>query len=80
MKYEPALALYPIGDDPDIFYKSIFENAASSLADHGAVYVELNEFRTQPITQLAAINGWKVEVQDDLQGLPRMLKATQLKS
>lgn len=76
LKYEPELALYPDGSDPDVFYKLICEQAGEVLRPGGHCYVELNEFRAQEIEGYFAKRRWEgVEVRIDLQGMPRMLKA-----
>lgn len=76
LKYEPELALYPDGPDPDVFYKLICEQAGDTLRPGGHCYVELNEFRAQDIEGYFVSRGWEgVEMRIDLQGMPRMLKA-----
>ena len=76
LKYDPELALYPDGPDPDVFYKLICEQAGDILRPGGQCYVELNEFRAQQIEGYFTKRGWEgVEVRIDLQGMPRMLKA-----
>jgi len=76
LKYEPDLALYPDGPDPDIFYKQISAVGEDALHRQGACYLELNEFRAQEIEGYFASRKWtNVEVRIDMQGMPRMLKA-----
>lgn len=76
LKYEPDLALYPDGPDPDIFYRHISMVACNALVHKGACYLELNEFRAQQIEGYFGVNQWdEVEVRIDMQGMPRMLKA-----
>lgn len=76
LKYEPDLALYPDGPDPDIFYKQISAVGRSALHPRGACYLELNEFRAQQIEGYFAGSLWDiVETRIDMQGMPRMLKA-----
>ncbi|MBK9106521.1 MAG: peptide chain release factor N(5)-glutamine methyltransferase [Saprospiraceae bacterium] len=76
LKYEPDLALYPDGPDPDIFYKQISAVGRSALHPRGACYLELNEFRAHQIEGYFAGSPWNnVEVRIDMQGMPRMLKA-----
>jgi release factor glutamine methyltransferase len=76
LKYEPDAALYPIGNDPDIFYKKICAEAGEALHSGGAGYVEVNEFRAQEIEGYFKKSQWGgVEMRLDLQGMPRMLKA-----
>ncbi|MDQ3016475.1 MAG: peptide chain release factor N(5)-glutamine methyltransferase [Bacteroidota bacterium] len=76
LKFEPSIALYPSGDDPDIFYKKILSEGTATLTPSGSCYLELNEFRSDGIRDLAVNNGWKdVELRTDMQGMIRMLKA-----
>jgi release factor glutamine methyltransferase len=76
LKYEPDVALYPQGNDPDIFYKKICAEAWLVLEQGGAGYLEINEFRAQEIEGYFKKSKWSgVEVRLDLQGMPRMLKA-----
>jgi release factor glutamine methyltransferase len=77
LKYEPDLALYPEGTDPDIFYKQMSAAGAGALKTGGHCYLELNEFRAQQIEGYFQAGNWiGVEVRIDMQGMPRMLKAS----
>jgi release factor glutamine methyltransferase len=77
LRYEPSVALYPAGDDPNVFYSGIAETCMKYLFPHGACYVEMNEFRVDQIQQYFKDNGWdKIEIRKDLQGSNRMLKAS----
>jgi len=77
LKFEPAVALFPKGPDVNIFYKKIAVEAGEVLKGDNACYAELNEFNAREIEDIFLSAGWKgVEVRNDLQGLPRMLKAT----
>lgn len=81
LKYEPELALYPEGPDPDVFYKLICQQAGAVLRPGGHCYLELNEFRAHEIEGYFVRRGWEnVEGRIDLQGMPRMLKAGKPKS
>ncbi len=76
LRFEPQLALYPPGDDPDIFYKKIAETCHEYLLPGGACYVELNEFRVTGIQNY--FENWKwdnIQVRKDLQNTNRMLRA-----
>lgn len=76
LKYEPELALYPNDADIDIFYRKISEMRKHLLVPKGDCYLELNEFRPIQIKSHFEENKWKhIEIRDDMQGLPRMLKA-----
>jgi release factor glutamine methyltransferase len=74
LAFEPQLALFPPGTDPDIFYRVMSEQLSSQLEEGGAVYIEINEFRANEIAQLFEQKGWKVELRSDMQGAPRMMK------
>lgn len=75
LKYEPREALFPVGQDPDIFYKIIGDNGVDALKTGGTCYVELNEFRARQIEDCFKTAPWGVrEMRIDLQGMPRMLK------
>ena len=76
LSFEPSLALFPEDRDPDIFYKLFSEVLPAHLKPEGTVYLELNEFRASGVKDLFIQTGWRsIEVRNDLQGKPRMLKA-----
>jgi release factor glutamine methyltransferase len=76
LMYEPEMALFPKGGDETVFYKRIAEGGKAALRAGGAVYVELNEFNARPIEVIFQGENWaKVIQREDLQGLPRMIKA-----
>ncbi len=75
LRYEPSLALYPGGEDPDIFYKRIAASGMGSLFPGAACYMEMNEFRADQIQSYFRDRGWSdIEARKDLQGVVRMLK------
>ena len=75
LKYEPKEALFPVGPDPDIFYKKISDVGGDALLEGGSCYLELNEFRSLPIENCFKKSPWgQREMRIDLQGMPRMLK------
>lgn len=76
--HEPQSALFPLGDDPLIFYKKIALFSQDHLKPEGKIYIEINEFLA---TETAAIfeqlkNVKKVEVKNDMQNRPRMIKVS----
>ncbi len=76
LRFEPSLALYAEGDDPDIFYKRMAANCMKSLTEGGFCYLEINEFRSEQIGDYFKKHGWlNVELKTDMQGASRMLKA-----
>jgi release factor glutamine methyltransferase len=76
LKHEPVIALYPKGEDVNIFYRKIAKEGKAIVQPGGASYVELNEFNSVEIKEIFHQERWKaIEVRDDLQGTPRMLRA-----
>lgn len=77
LDHEPMIALAANGADALIFYRAIAELAmGSSLQSGGRIYFELNTYQHEAIHQIVAEAGFiDVEVKNDLQGLPRMLRA-----
>lgn len=74
LRFEPAVALYPPGEDPDLFYRRIFSGATGVLRAGGSCYVEINEYREAFIRQVAADARWPVILtRKDLQGKARMM-------
>jgi release factor glutamine methyltransferase len=75
LQFEPAIALFPKGTDVNVFYKKIAGEGREALKKVGACYVELNEFNASEIQEIFIRSGWnEAKVQNDLQGLSRMLK------
>ena len=72
-EYEPRIALGHESGDPLIFYAAIANT--SSLKKDGAIYVELNEFRSEDINDLFRKAGYETVIRQDMQGKDRMLKA-----
>jgi len=76
LTYEPEMALFPIGDDPLIFYKEIAHFGKSHLKPEGEIYCELNEFLVLETQEIFRLNGYRsIEIRNDMQGKSRMLKA-----
>jgi release factor glutamine methyltransferase len=71
--FEPRVALGHESGDPFIFYRAIAQGA--ELLDGGAIYVELNEFHVEAIREIFENHGYQVEIRNDMQGKPRMLRA-----
>lgn len=73
LRFEPSLAIYPPGDDPDVFYKKIATSCKKYLVPGGSCYLEMNEFRANQIE--GYFGKWsRVLIRKDLQGAKRMLK------
>jgi release factor glutamine methyltransferase len=76
LDYEPHLALFVPNDSPIIFYDCIARIAAEKLSNKGFLFFELNpDFADQVIEMLKNIGFQNIEVNIDLQGKNRMLKA-----
>ncbi len=74
LAYEPKMALFPVGNDPLIFYKKIKEFAKTNLKQEGSIYVELNEFNAQEVQALFASEAFTVsQLKKDFQNKDRML-------
>ena len=72
-KYEPSLAL--VHSKPLEFYKKIIHEAATNyLMENGTLYLELNPSLSKDCKQLAYDYFTKVELHNDLAGLPRVLE------
>ncbi len=81
LKYEPRMALVPIGSpDPLIFYRKLVSFSVKHLFPSGNIYVELNEYLADKIENIFQASGLfeLVEVRKDLQGKKRMLKACKM--
>jgi release factor glutamine methyltransferase len=77
LRFEPTMALFPKGPDVNIFYKKIASEGHEIVEKEGACYTELNEFNAGEIEEVFFGVGWNwSEIRNDLQGLPRMLKAS----
>lgn len=70
--FEPQVALAHESGDPLVFYRAIANTKV--LKKGGAIYLELNEFHAEAIERLFVEQGFKTELQKDMQGKVRMLK------
>ncbi len=76
-EFEPAQALFVPNDDAILFYRSIGELAKKSLKKSGKLMVEIHEqFEKEVVSCFQKIGFQSIEVRKDLQGKPRMIKAT----
>jgi release factor glutamine methyltransferase len=79
LDFEPELALFVSDKQPLIFYQKICEYAHYQLVKGGNLYFEINEALAQEMTQLLDSEGFKnIEMRNDLQGKPRMIKGRKL--
>ena len=77
LEYDPHTALFVSDEDPLIFYRAIGEFALTHLEDGGALYFEINQYLGQETCDLLIAMGYKnVEMREDINGNPRMIKAT----
>lgn len=72
--YEPEMALFA-GSDSLLFYKKIAAFAQDHLLEGGLIYLEINENLATETAALFTPYFKNVEIREDLQGRPRMIKA-----
>lgn len=77
VQHEPHLALFTDDENGLVFYQRIADLTDDWLADDGAVFLELNEYHALKIKDIYMRNGsfTSVEIINDMQGKPRILKA-----
>jgi release factor glutamine methyltransferase len=73
--HEPHLALFVPDDAALIFYEKIAIFGLSHLLPTGNIWVEINESLGKETTAVFAAKGYETELQQDLQGKDRMLRA-----
>lgn len=75
--HEPQIALFTDDEHGLVFYKKIAMLCENWLVNGGVVFLELNEFHSEKIKEIYSSHGLfsSVEIIDDMQGKPRMLKA-----
>ena len=77
LEYDPHTALFVSDEDPLKFYRAIGEFALTHLEDGGALYFEINQYLGQETCDLLIAMGYRnVEMREDINGNPRMIKAT----
>jgi release factor glutamine methyltransferase len=74
--HEPHLALFVPDDEPLLFYQKIAAFCEMHLKEDGQLYVELHQHYAHETAYLFRKYFDEVELQDDLNGNPRMLKAS----
>lgn len=76
LHHEPESALFVPDDKPLLFYEAISAFAMAHLKENGALYLEINEFYAQETQECLSNDGWqKVQLQPDMQGKMRMIRA-----
>ena len=77
LEYDPHTALFVSDEDPLIFYRAIGEFALTHLKDRGALYFEINQYLGRETCDMLVAMGYRnVEMREDINGNPRMIKAT----
>ena len=77
LEYDPHTALFVSDEDPLIFYRAIGEFALTHLKDRGALYFEINQYLGRETCDMLLAMGYRnVEMREDINGNPRMIKAT----
>ena len=74
--HEPELALFASEANPVQFYEAILQLADHHLRQNGLIFVEINEFLANETMRLFDLAGYQAELRQDLQGKPRMIKAS----
>jgi release factor glutamine methyltransferase len=75
LQYEPASALYVPNGQPLLFYEAIATFAKAHLHAQGTLYLEINEYLSEPMRQLMENEGFtNVHLRKDFRGKYRMLK------
>lgn len=75
--FEPHLALFTPNDDPLIFYRVIVEAAKGRLNPNGVLAFETHFQYAEMVRNLVEEAGFFADLETDMQGLPRMVFASQ---
>ena len=77
LHYEPETALFVEDTNPLIYYKTIARFALKHLAEGGLLFFEINEHYPEQILKFLQETGFtETELRLDMQGKPRMVKAS----
>jgi release factor glutamine methyltransferase len=77
--YEPSIALFVPDEDPLLYYRAMGEFAMIKLKKGGKLFVEVHESLAFSVKKLFSFLGFdQTEIRMDIQGKPRMIKATRL--
>lgn len=74
-EWEPHIALFVPREDPLLFYRKIRDFALRMMPLEAAVYLEINQQLSEATGALFGDGFYGVEIRNDLNGNPRMLKA-----
>lgn len=80
LNFEPETALFVADDNPLKYYQRIIEVAKEILTAEGVLYLEINQYLSQEMTELYSGDYEYVELRKDLSGHYRMLKASNQKN
>ena len=73
--YEPLIALFPLGNDPLIFYKKIINFCKKSLKPRGILYLEINPIFVNGLKLLFNDSEFKnLEIKKDFNSKNRFLR------
>ncbi len=76
LNFEPNEALFVSDDQPLLFYESILKQSVTYLRKGGRIYFEINEAMGEEMVHLLRVYGLtEIEVKNDLNGKPRMVRA-----
>lgn len=74
LNYEPHTALFPIDDDPLVFYRVITKQCQQALKPGGSLWFEINEHYAKEICEIITTNGFgDVTVVKDWNGKERVV-------
>ncbi len=74
-KYEPPTALFVSDNDPLVFYRAIARFTRRSLAENGALYLEIHEYLAHETASLLTAKGFgETTMRQDLNSKPRMIR------
>ena len=77
LDYDPHTALFVSDEDPLIFYRAIGEFGLTHLKDRGSLYFEINQYLGRETCDMLVAMGYRnMELREDINGNPRMIKAT----
>lgn len=76
LKHEPKIALFGPSEDFLLFYKLLAKFGLNHLSSSGSLYVEMNALQAEQIISIFENQAYTVSIENDLQGLPRILKAS----
>lgn len=75
LDYEPSMALFVPNDNPLVFYEAILKKSLLCLSGRGEVWLEINEFKQQEMSELCKLLGFAFEFYNDINGKCRFCRA-----